>query len=205
MAISDTRKAFNAAFSQAAKEGKKTFQFQGKSIKVEFASEKKTPEKGMRGDPSAAKRQTKSTRMTSDPTKNKKSEASRISKDPSKSTSRTTRLTNDPTRPYKGGNKIQMNKIMGRGMDRNPIPDPNTMTKYTGQQKFYSPMFRIGDSTKNEPAIVINKMAQSNRVMPTTGGKKPAIKTKSSSMPQLKPAGKFAPPAKKKFPRQSGV
>lgn len=69
MAISDTRKAFNAAFRQAAKEGKKTFQFQGKSIKVEFASGKKTPEKGMRGDPIAAKRKTTTTRMTSDPTR----------------------------------------------------------------------------------------------------------------------------------------
>jgi len=73
MAISNTRKEFNAAFSQAAKEGKKTFQFQGKSIKVEFASEKKTPEKGMRGDPSAAKRQTNKT--STDKTK-------RLSKDP---------------------------------------------------------------------------------------------------------------------------
>ena len=152
MAISDTRKAFNAAFSQAAKEGKKTFQFQGKSIKVEFASEKKTPEKGMRGDPSAAKRQTKSTRSTQDPT--------RVGRSDKTSTDKTKRLSKDPTERVAVRAKTPL-----RGPQTDPRANNNEARKLRAETPsgYKPPAPRSVMSYKN-PEIDMSKMAKPSSI-----------------------------------------
>jgi len=151
MAISNTRKEFNAAFSQAAKEGKKTFQFQGKSIKVEYASNK-TPEKGMRGDPSAAKRQTKSTRSTQDPT--------RVGRSDKTSTDKTKRLSKDPTERVAVRAKTPL-----RGPQTDPRANNNEARKLRAETPSgYKPPAPPSVMSYKNPEIDMSKMAKPSSI-----------------------------------------